>query len=815
MPSEHEKLIKLGVTLNYQMNADGCCHGVTLKWLEACLLGETERFNARMEKILTEPDELLITKINDTRAKVKTHEALNEEELHLLDILAFYEGINLYQSPSIHKAVFNQNLTQYDIDKLSFYASSLKIVDSGGLKTIYSEPGIYTEEEFIAYLEKLQCIFREEKQSRGLLLSSHNHSIGLFYDAITDAWRVMDVNQWPSTTFSQLQIAKRLWKAFNTRRHSLYVGFNAQIIAPSCQEYDPIKFNHLRTQRLARINLELAKRTTDSGVTLLFLAIKYRYLDVGLSLIKVLVEHGDIATLELPGPEGYTPLLVATELGYLDMVKALVKALEPGHASALNAPTPDGATPLFMAAQIGHADVVDVFIEAFIRHGNIAALTMARPDRSTPLYIAAQNGHLAVVRAFIEAFIKHGHIAALAMVRLDYSTPLYVAAQNGHLGVVRALIEAFVKHGEIAVLTIARSDYSTPLYIAAQNGHAGVVGAFIEAFIMHGNIAALNMVRPDGSTPLYIAAQNGHLGVVRAFIEAFIKHGNVVALNRPGFKDITPVYIALSLGHIAIVNALIQALVNYGDIAALNADGANGFTPFDILNALVNEGYFETAYILLQKLSAQPTSILMNTELLNAFIKRYPPEELNQINKITLKKMKPSSVTISITPEELGIIAGKNVLPAVYEERFAILLAKLKAETQLLPMEPRYKKIRDKAIWLHDRLETVGNEFFKKPSMITERDFNRFNSACQEAIKMAHKEFQKHRDVWYQLHPVIRGILGVLAAISIIPALVTAATHNGFLGTFFSEPETSEAKQLGSFRTETNDLICAIEISVK
>jgi ankyrin repeat protein len=58
----------------------------------------------------------------------------------------------------------------------------------------------------------------------------------------------------------------------------------------------------------------------------------------------VLVEHG--ASIDKAGTDGMTPLYIAAQAGYLDIVKMLLD-----YGAAIDKSTEDGESPLFVAVE--------------------------------------------------------------------------------------------------------------------------------------------------------------------------------------------------------------------------------------------------------------------------------------------------------------------------------------------------------------------------------------------------------------------------------------------------------------------------------
>ena len=69
MITAHKALILLGMRLGYTDQEKGLCHGVTSRFLEACLLGEQEKFIRRIN-IIAQTKNLDVL-IKEAKEKVK------------------------------------------------------------------------------------------------------------------------------------------------------------------------------------------------------------------------------------------------------------------------------------------------------------------------------------------------------------------------------------------------------------------------------------------------------------------------------------------------------------------------------------------------------------------------------------------------------------------------------------------------------------------------------------------------------------------------------------------------------------------------
>lgn len=272
------------------------------------------------------------------------------------------------------------------------------------------------------------------------------------------------------------------------------------------------------------------------------------------------------------GPEGLTPLMIASGLGDAQMTELLLTAGADGLAIEPRA----GAAAIHKAALSGNPDVVDlllrhgVFIDqqspilghtalmdaVVYKHENVVRTLLARGARTsirnhwneTALDIARRDELDAIARligerneadrAQIEAnalasAVKRGDLAAvedliasgaaidqrLPMVGTmdDDYTPLAMAARAGHAAIVRALLVAGADPRRAIGLY-----QGTALHEASYFGHVDVVK------VMTSDAAMGGQARPDvdaqgvfnGMTPLHDAAWHGHMEASRALVDA-------------------------------------------------------------------------------------------------------------------------------------------------------------------------------------------------------------------------------------------------------------------------------------------------------
>ncbi|KAL3256112.1 hypothetical protein ABHI18_007850 [Aspergillus niger] len=336
------------------------------------------------------------------------------------------------------------------------------------------------------------------------------------------------------------------------------------------------------------------------------------------------------------GSNGYTPLMTATLINFVEAILALLKRLGPHILTQ----SPNGDTALHLAARKGYAEAFNfILAQAMVKQTFSKPLLITNRNGETPLWLAAAHGHLEIVRSILQY-----QDFDLDVPDTGGETPFWVAASNGHTEIVRCLANSgrvninqhnndglsalwaavFNDHEDVvhAMITMKGLDPNrsgdeagtpletaillgkasmvrllliglgktevdrlaqggtTLLQLAAEEGHEEIVATLVSnCRIIH------NRRGHKGVTPLWSAADCGHSGVVRVLADT-----EGVDLNWPGMYDSTALWIAASNGHVEIV----QILISTGRVR-LNDMGPNGTTP---LGAAADDGHTEVVNIL-------------------------------------------------------------------------------------------------------------------------------------------------------------------------------------------------------------------------
>jgi ankyrin repeat protein len=219
-----------------------------------------------------------------------------------------------------------------------------------------------------------------------------------------------------------------------------------------------------------------------------------------------------------------SPLLIACQEGYLDIVRLLIS-----HGADIHKKTTNGVSPLFMACQEGHIYIVDELIQAG------AYVNICHKNGSSPLITACSKGHLPIVQKLIS------HYAYINEQNIDGTSALFIACQNGHIDTVKELLKAY------AHIHIRKINGWTPLHIACFQGHIDIVKVLLSSG------ACANMLTFRNESALHLASQNNY----RHIIKELIAHD--VHIDQENVDGYTALDTASCLNNIDSIKELVES----------------------------------------------------------------------------------------------------------------------------------------------------------------------------------------------------------------------------------------------------------------
>jgi len=245
--------------------------------------------------------------------------------------------------------------------------------------------------------------------------------------------------------------------------------------------------------------------------------------------------------------QGRTPLSVASDLGYTEIVKLLIES-----GAAVNAQFPNGATALHFAVGNGHADIVKLLIE---KGANTEArITQGFFRGMTPLMYANAAGHSHLYKILQNAGAKDSEeLSAIINNFLE-------AAESGDIKTVKDAL----KKGIDVNASRQEGKYpgATALMFASGEGHADIVKYLIERG------ADVNEKVFFGMTALIQASFNGHADIVQILLKNGAKADEKISSGKMAGES--ALSFATYNNHPDVVQLLVQAGANPDDLPAVS-----------------------------------------------------------------------------------------------------------------------------------------------------------------------------------------------------------------------------------------------------
>lgn len=364
------QIIRLMQLRKYNVSDKGICAGIAQMWLQAWLAGEQaeEEFFERIAYLHSKPIQEIEKEIQCAQKKLKKKQPITIHERKMLEILAFFDGILLYQTPTEFPNFFidKKNPSQHDLEEISKVTSSPKLEKNGNIAQVLNLPIMYNREELQTFFDQLKEIIKSHHpEPIALSLSSGQHRIGIRYDVANDKWLIAD--QTTLGNILNLNHNDSLSKAIDNLKYEheeiarYVVGalaledivFNMKILTTNNIDNSNLKekLSHIRTTIFSTLTKEQANKN-NAGINLAHIAVLNGHID----FMKKYLEFGldiNAQTVE----RKLTPLHYAAGNNKIEIVKLLLEQNNVEKAN-INATDTTGLTPSNIAAQNKSTDIV-------------------------------------------------------------------------------------------------------------------------------------------------------------------------------------------------------------------------------------------------------------------------------------------------------------------------------------------------------------------------------------------------------------------------------------------------------------------------
>lgn len=357
----HQFLISIMSELNYRPELKGGCAGLAQMGIQAFLADEIDVFNERIVLIhqIWEKIKLLKkSKQGDTLSQDPEYKKLIAQ-LKTTDILAFFDGLQLYQQPDEYLRIFGGNISQFKPATLSPFTTSKKITDDGGLFQLDHYFSHYTTGEIKSFLSLLQTHAGQSKIA--MSFSSNDHRIGVCYDGRINKWLLIDANQLPIHEVSLEDLSKRIFAAhsvnspiFDSLPISMRVYASGKEQKNIARVLKTLQKDKLFTP-LQTITVEKTQHINTDQETLLHLAAQYGHPQSTHTMLNAMMIDPNVKC-----KVGKTPLYIAADHGHDDVVDELLKNKKKHHADPYLACN-DKINPVTIAAIRGHVSILTLF----------------------------------------------------------------------------------------------------------------------------------------------------------------------------------------------------------------------------------------------------------------------------------------------------------------------------------------------------------------------------------------------------------------------------------------------------------------------
>lgn len=462
-------------------------------------------------------------------------------------------------------------------------------------------------------------------------LTSHNHAVGLYFDAYSGKFRFLDSNQMSGRNTYYIEADPKelpdiIFNSFPPETLETYSPFSITAFSRT-QHPELIQRLKAMTQEML-LSEERYNRKNSINTTALLLLCQQGDIE----LVRFLLDNQPVENLNFSKNNVDNLIFRANHCGHHEIVKLISEheiygsalfsqACQDGnmqifnimlpHVAKININRPDknGNIPLLLACQNGHSEIVKLLLHYIIITGKNLQDNIDARDKNgnTSLSFACQNHHKEIVKLLIENGANQSSLPTSA-----------VACQKGDIEIINLLlqlgenkfslfftackvgntftIEYLLHHLSNEKINALDTEGNTSLLIAYQYGHTDIIKLLIKqganplALFSHAcqdsNIEIIELLLSfdlDKHALFSLACQEGNL----TSISFLLNHMNKENIYTPDTNNRTPILVAYEHGHLDIVRFLIQVCTNktHNDHSILYTSCENGL--FEVVAMLL------------------------------------------------------------------------------------------------------------------------------------------------------------------------------------------------------------------------------------
>ncbi len=187
-------------TAGYNTTLKGCCFGIAHMANQAFIVGEMDKFYARLERLSQTPIEQFADDFSILRKEAKqlrisgsTNDAVEADRImdKIVDFKAFFDGLVLYQSPSAYPDLLPTLKKAQDAKQSIELTRSLAMEELGQVSIDHLDC-LFSEQALLNFFKILQTHLGE--YSFSMVWGDKRHAVNISYDAISQEWVYTDAN---------------------------------------------------------------------------------------------------------------------------------------------------------------------------------------------------------------------------------------------------------------------------------------------------------------------------------------------------------------------------------------------------------------------------------------------------------------------------------------------------------------------------------------------------------------------------------------------------------------------------------------------